>query len=336
MGNETSRVTNNAGIDLSVAVWLAFDDYDYVSKPNYISATTLIKPIRQIILGSRIKPEDAIPDIKDRISSVFGQTLHTGVEMAWKLHYKTSLAKLGYPTRVIEAVRVNPETQEPDTIPVFTEVRAEKEILGFTVGGKIDLIVDYRLRDVKSTSVWAYQNQRNVGKWKLQGSIYRWLNQEKITHDEFLVQYLLLDWTRAAAKRDPNYPANAVPARSITLLSVAETEQWVRNKLQLLLQYRDALEEDLPLCEEEDLWRSPTKYKYYAKEDAPPSSRSTKNFDDFTEARAYMANEKGGKGRIDKVPGEVKACLYCPCYALCGQKDDLIATGQLFLEESPI
>ena len=48
------RFTNNADIDLSVAVWLAHDDYDYVTKPNYISVTTLIKPIRQIILRGRV------------------------------------------------------------------------------------------------------------------------------------------------------------------------------------------------------------------------------------------------------------------------------------------
>ena len=49
-----NRMSNNAGIDLAAALWLAHDDYDYVDKPNYISVTTLIKPIRQIILGMRV------------------------------------------------------------------------------------------------------------------------------------------------------------------------------------------------------------------------------------------------------------------------------------------
>lgn len=322
------RITNNAGIDLMAAVWLATDEYQYDSRPNYISVTSLIKPIRQTVLARRVPPAEQQVDLVDRVQSSIGQVLHNGIERSWKEHYRSSLEKLGFPKRVIDAVRINPAVIEPDTIPVFTEFRSEKEIAGFIVSGQVDMIVDGRLRDAKSTKAWAYLNQKSVESWKLQGSIYRWLNPEKVQHDELLIQYLLLDWNRADARRDPNYPAHAVPVRSIGLMGLQETEQWIMNRLSLLKQYLDAPEEDIPECNGEDLWRSDPVYKYYAKVEA--TGRSTKNFDNPLDARKYMA-EKGGKGRIDEVPGTVKACLFCPAFSVCSQKDRLIADGSLII-----
>lgn len=322
------RITNNAGLDLMVAVWLATDEYQYDNRPNYISVTTLIKPIRQTVLARRVPVEDRSIDLVDRISSSIGHVLHRGIEHSWKEHYRSSLEKLGYPKHVIDAVRVNPAANEPDTLPVFTEFREEREFDGFVISGQVDMVVEHRLRDAKSTKVWAYLNQKSVESWKLQGSIYRWLNPEKIQHDELLVQYLLLDWSRADARRDPNYPPHAVPTRSIPLMGLRETEQWIKNRLSLLKQYMDAPEEDIPECNEEELWRTPPVYKYYANPSA--TGRSTKNFDDPLSAREYMAS-KGGKGRLDVVPGQVKACLFCPAFSVCKQKDRLIADGSLII-----
>lgn len=330
------RMTNNAGVDLAVALWLAHDDYDYVDKENYISVTTLIKPIRQIILRERIdqmaseSPESVTPvDIIDRFKSRLGQSLHQGVEESWKLHYRDSMKKLGYPKRVIDMVRINPEQEEPDTIPVYTEQRVEREVridgVTYTVGGKIDLIIEGRLRDVKSTTVFKYTSQSGVGQWLLQGSLYRWLNPGKVHHDEFLVQYLLVDWLRGFAARDPKYPAHAAPTRSLKLMGVAESDKWVHDKLRLLTTLKDAPEADLPECSEEDLWRSEPVFKYYASGDT--TKRATKNFDTEMEANAFRAEK--GKGVVVPVPGVVRACNYCPCAPICGQYQRLLEAGQI-------
>lgn len=324
-------MTNNAGLDLAIAVWLCVDEYEYDDRPNAISVSKLIKPIRQVILGKRVPLEQRIPDVLDRVKASIGHVLHRGIEHAWKHHYAGSLKKLGYPNRVIDAVRINPDKIEPDTIPVFTEFRNEKEIDGFIVSGQVDLIVDWRLRDAKSTTVWGYTTEKSVEIWKLQGSIYRWLNPEKIQHDELLIQYLLLDWNRAASKRDASYPPHAVPTRAIDLMPLRETEQWIKARLELLRTYWDAPESEIPECSEEDLWRSQPVYKYYANPAA--TGRSTKNFEGETaeyDSRQHMIN-KGGVGRIDRVAGEVKACPYCPAFDLCTQKDRLIAEGSLFV-----
>lgn len=327
MGQE--RLTNNAGLDLGIAIWLAADSYQYDERPNAISVTSLIKPVRQIILGSRVPREERQIDLLDRLKSSMGQILHGGVEWAWKNHYASSMKKLGIPRRVIDAVRINPEEADPDTIPVYTEVRTEKEIRGIIVTGQIDLIIEYRLRDLKSTTVWGYMNQKSVGQWILQGSIYRWLNPEKIQHDELLVQYLLLDWSGALAKRTPGYPVHAAPTRSLALMGLRETEQWIVQRLDLLQQLAGASERQLPECTEEELWRTEPVFKYYGNPAA--TGRSTKNFEGpnaEAEAKMFMA-EKGGKGRIDRVPGMVKACNYCPGFLLCKQKDQYILDGSL-------
>lgn len=322
------RITNNANIHLAAAVWLATDEYAHDSRTNYISVTTLIKPIRQVVLARRVPVVEQTADIASRVSSSIGHTLHRSIEYSWKNHYRSSLEKLGYPKRVIDAVRINPAEIEPDTIPVFTEFRSEREIAGIIVSGQTDLIIDGRLVDAKSTKVWGYTSQKSSGSWKLQGSIYRWLNPEKVQHDELLIQYLLLDWNAADAKRTPNYPPHAVPVRGIPLMGLQETEQWIKNRLSLLQHYMDAPEEDIPECNEEELWRSEPVFKYYAKSDA--TGRSTKNFDNELDARKHMS-EKSGKGRIDLVPGEVKACKYCPAFSVCKQKDRLIADGSLII-----
>jgi hypothetical protein len=54
MGN-ISKYTNNTGIGLSMAVYLATDNYDHNHDPRTISATTLIKSTKQIILGERVR-----------------------------------------------------------------------------------------------------------------------------------------------------------------------------------------------------------------------------------------------------------------------------------------
>ena len=330
MGAVAERFTNNKAIGLAVAVWLAHDDYDYSDDPNTISVTKLIRPLKQLILSQRVPPAESIPDIADVIQARFGQTLHSGVENAWKNHYKTSLLKLGYPPGLIRRVRINPEQQEPDTLPVYTEVRLKRQIMGFTISGKVDLVIEGRLHDVKKTSVFGYQSKKSTGTtWKLQGSIYRWLDPEKIVHDDLVVQYLLLDWSRAMGARDPNYPPHPVPSRSVPLMSVAETEHWITNKLTLLLQLKDAPEELIPPCSDEDLWRSDPVFKYYAKENPVPGSRSTKNFDDLSEAMNYKAAQ--GKGTVLRVPGKVRACGYCPALPICNQARDLVACGDLVI-----
>ena len=111
-------------------------------------------------------------------------------------------------------------------------------------------------------------------------------------------------------------------------MGIEETDKWVKDKLRLLDQLKDAPEADLPECSEEDLWRSEPIFKYYADpEKANSGGRSTKNFDTLQEANEFLASK--GKGVVKTVPGAVKACHYCPCAPICGQYQRLLAAGDI-------
>jgi len=321
------RYLNDTGIPLSIAVYLAHDTYDHDDDPDTISATALIKPLRPIILAERVPEEDRSVDILALLKSRLGSSIHDGVEKAW-LHgnFQDAMKRLGYPQRVIDRVVVNPEGEvPPGKLPVYVEQRTHREIDGVRVSGKFDFVAEGRVEDVKSTSTFAYVNQLNFRSYQLQGSIYRWLNPEIITQDHMAIQYIFTDFKAFEAKRE-NYPNNATQQQLIPLLSLADTEAYIRQKLQAIRKFRPLAQEDLPRCSDEDLWRSAPVYKYYKNPDK--KTRSTKNFDSYAEAHTFMLKQ-GNVGEIDTKPGEVVACKYCPAFSICTQKDEYIADGSL-------
>ncbi|AIX12409.1 hypothetical protein CPT_Pollock50 [Escherichia phage Pollock] len=327
------KLTNNTNIALSMAVWLAQDDYDYIEKPNYISATSLLKSVRQLVLMKRLTSvSNASTDVADRISNRMGSAFHDAIERAWKGNYQQSLNALGYPKRVIESIRINPTPEElnEDVIPIWLEQRVEKEFKGWIIGGKFDMVMEYRLRDVKSTSVFTYMNKSNDEKFRIQGSIYRWLNPEKIKHDYMYIDYLFTDWSANQAKSNKDYPQQKILEYPLQLKSVHETEQYIASKLAALEKYKDSPEPELPECTEEELWRAKPVYKYYKNPNS--TGRSTKNFDNLHDANLRLAQD-GGVGIVVTVPGEVKACKHCPVYSLCTQKDRYLASGELVISD---
>ena len=106
-------------------------------------------------------------------------------------------------------------------------------------------------------------------------------------------------------------------------MNLEETENWISRKLDLITRYRNAPEKTIPECTDEELWRSDPKYRYYS-DPQKTSGRSTKNFESLAEARQFMLNEKGGKGIVITVPGEVQRCNYCSAFNICTQKDKYI------------
>lgn len=321
------KFTNHKNIPLSMAVWLAGDEYDHVDNPKYISATSLLKSVRQLILSKRIEPtQENATDISVRMPSRMGTALHDAIERAWKGNYAQALQDLGYPPGVINAVRINPKPEElsEDIIPVWLEERTEKEFNGWTIGGKFDMVLEYRLRDVKSTSVFTFLNKSNDEKFRLQGSIYRWLNPDKIKHDHMYIDYIFTDWSAKQALGNKGYPQERVMEYPLELKSVGQTELFIATKLAQLDSLSDAHESLLPECTDEELWRSDPVYKYYTK---PENKRCQASFDNQHDANRHLAEK--GKGIIVMVPGEVKACKYCAGYALCSQKDKYLASGEL-------
>lgn len=325
-----SKYSNASAVPLSLAVFLASDNYDHSEDQNTISATALLKPLRQIILGSRVSTDDASVDLIQMMPSRMGTAIHDSIEQAWKANYKVAMKTLGYPDKVIEKVMINPhpDTLEDWVIPIYLEQRAFKQVGKYTVSGKYDFIGDGRVEDFKSTSTYSAVKGVNDEKHMLQLSIYRWLNPKIVTKDEGAIQYIFTDWSKAKAMQDPKYPQQRIQQKIHSLKSVQETDSFVRQKLAQIERYWDSPEEDIPLCSDEDLWRSEPQFKYY--KNPASTKRSTKNFDSKQEAYIRMA-EDNNVGIVKEVPGQVTACKYCPAFSICSQKDSLIAAGDLVL-----
>lgn len=324
--------SNVSEVPLALAVFLASDNYDHNPDPDTISATTLLKPLRQIILPSRIPPGDGLRSLADMMANRMGAAIHDGIERAWTHNHVSAMQALGLPKRVIDQIAINPPDSAltDDMIPVYLEQRLTRQFGKWLITGKFDFIGEGMVQDFKSTSVWTYKNQVNAGKYVEQGSMYRWLDPKKITQDRMQIHYIFTDWKSGMQKSDPSYPPKRFHTQSFELMSLNETDKLIGHKLKLIDQYWDAPEEEIPLCDDEELWRSEPRFKYYKSGDVN-SKRSTKNFDTNQDAVIYMSTQGGGAGAIKEVPGQVTACKYCPAFQACTQKDSLIAAGDLIL-----
>ena len=108
--------------------------------------------------------------------------------------------------------------------------------------------------------------------------------------DDMVINYIFTDWSAADAKQRPEYPQARVLTQRIPLLSIDDTQAYVEAKLTQLDMYKDAPEDAIPLCTDEDLWRKETTWKYYKTKDKT-DGRSTKNFDNSADAYARLADD---------------------------------------------
>lgn len=326
------NLTNEAGISLPLAVWLLHDTYDYQVDPDAISATTLMKPVRQTILRSRINPELVSTDLAEFIARTLGHSIHDSIERAWSSPEGRSVALklLGYPEDVIQKVKVNPTDEEihadPEIIAVYIEQRISAPRKGKRLHGKYDMVAEGIINDFKSTSAWAWTKGTRDEDFIEQMSIYRWIDAQqevpKITEDHGQINFIFTDWQKGMAKTNPDYPQKRVETKQLQLMSLSQTEKLIDAKLDLLAQFVHQAEKALPHCTPAELWMSDPVFKFFSDpvKAKDPNARSTKNFNDLGSAKLYQS-EKGGKGAIVTVPGMPKRCEYCDVFDLCTQKD---------------
>lgn len=318
------KFTNIHNISLPFAIMLATDNYDMVPAENKISVTTLMRSTRQVILAKRIEGSGGqLEDISNLVSSGIGTAIHGGMEKAL-LTPQQALLDLGYPQKVVDRIKVNPTEVEPDDLPLWTELRTEKLHNGLVVSGCADLIFQDRVQDLKTTGIFAWTSGSNFGKYQLQLSIYRWLNPDKVTDPTGLIHYFFRDWSKLEAGYKSNYPKQPMMTQEIPLLTLRDTEKYVTDKIDLLVQYADTPEVDLPQCSSEDLWQGLPKWQYFGSRTA---KKASKNFD--TEHEALTWRNTKGKGEVRYKPSLAKACNYCTAKPKCSQAQELIRKGLL-------
>lgn len=296
--------------------WLMTSGYDRerTRGDKVISATSLLKPTRSLVLAARLDQED-IPetDLTEMAASRIGTAIHDSIERAW----------------LDEEVRnKNMEAlHESSDIEVISEKRTSKELCGWTVTGKFDLVVNGRLADVKTTSVISYMSGSRVDDYIKQCSVYRWLNQELIIDDEFDILYVFLDWSRGGGHKE-GYPPSRVMKKSYKLMSVEDTELMIQQKLEELNKYFNEPEENIPPCNPSELWCTDSVYKYYA-DKSRMGGRSLKNFKTFEEAELFRLDraKKDSNGIVVHVPGSPRRCAYCESRFICKQGKENLLNG---------
>jgi hypothetical protein len=324
------KFTNKNNVTFPLACFLAHTDYDLISKPNVISVTSLLKPIRQIILQEQYPNLTTEIDLMGMAPSTMGSAMHMWLEIALNSPEtrNKALAALGM-ENLQNTLVCNPDpTEEPDkeNITIYTEKRETKEIDNITISGKFDLVLGNQIYDLKTSSVWGKIFNSNIEKYRQQLSIYRWLNPKLIKNPEGIILYWFTDWSASAAKQKKDYPQLRCESEGLTLMTLNQTEEFIREKLNGIKEFKDKPQSELPLCSTEELWQTQTKYKFYKN---PNAKRATKVFN--TAGDAYARQAKDG-GIVREVQGEAKACKWCPVVTICEQAKALENQGLLIFE----
>lgn len=324
------KLTNQHQIDLPIAVWLLQNGYysgaDVAPEGELISVTTLMKPTRRLILERQVDQSKEVLDVADLIASRVGHGIHDSIERAWtEGDWRGAMRRLHYPQSVIDRVKINPDpsTVSGNDIPIFLEQRRFKEIGDVVLTGQLDFAINGAYRDVKTTSTFSYTSGKKDTDYILQGSMYRYIMPELIWQDTMRIEFIFTDWQKYRAKSDLNYPQAKVAHKEYPLMSLEDTEAWILNKLtDIKKNARHVKNQDkLVRCSDDELWKQPDTYKYYANpETAKAEGRAQKSFDKLADAELHK--QEKGKGVIVTVRGEVKACEYCSAFSACEQRKE--------------
>ena len=305
-------------LPLPIQVWLAADAYEGKNDNTHISATTLLKDSHKIVLENQIGNELDTSDegLLNMFASRRGTAIHSALENVWtndNLRNK-ALDALGL-KELKERIVINKHKENPNQIEIWLEQRAYKTIDNMTVNGQFDMVMDGQVVDYKNTSVFTYMHGSKVEDYKLQGSIYRWLNPDLITNDKIKIIYIMHDWTSRDAKINQNYPQTPIIAVDYDLYSLDYTENFIKNKIQ------EINNGGAPECVA-SLKLSDPIWQYFSK---PDSKKASKNFTNQTDANHYMLTKS--KGFIKMKPRIATGCKYCKARSICKQYADLLLKG---------
>lgn len=301
--------TNKKEVPVALAVMLATDNYDYDPTPNLISASSILKPLKSLIISKRIKVPPI--DIMDIYKARMGTAIHDAVEQAWK-DPSRAMALLGYPPELAESV-----------IESFhSEIRTKRELGEFIISGKFDFCINGRIQDIKTTGTFGYTKGSNTEAYRKQLSIYKWLNPNIVTENEGDILYWFPDW-KAYETYKPTYPRNPIMSKSLLLMP--DIEQWLIDRLDMYEMLSKS--DNLPDCTKEELMQDDSKWQYFPNPDR--TLKASKNFDNYGDAVDWV--DKKGKGIILEKKGKPIYCKWCPARTACVQAEGYLDRGELEL-----
>ena len=256
------------------------------------------------------------------------------------------------------------QSKDKDTVVVWVENSASKKVFTYTLTGTFDICINGTLEDLKNTGsfkvkkamqeIERFNNQIDVipvtklslveyyniiegikedcptiFDYAMQGSIYKYLNPDKITDDIMYIQFIIKDWSKGYATKDANYPPTNPFQLTIPLFNYTEVESWVFHKLTLL---DKADMNSLATCTANELWMDKPTWKVYAKETSK-RCYSGGTFHTRHEADKFLMKKPSGSV-IKKMPNVPRRCPYCPVRNKCTQADKLGVPKNKVVEEN--
>ena len=276
-------VTNKQGLPDAILKACSTEQHN---RPNTVSATTLLKGAKEIILTRRHWNE-MTDDVADRIWAIWGTAVHSLLEH-----------------------------ETPDT---FTEEYLSYMVGDIKVTGRIDCydMKHYVVHDYKTASVWKVMH-RDFDDWKKQGLIYTWLlrkNGFKAENVRFTA--LLKDHSKSKARFDANYPQSPVYVYGFSPSpnDMKMIDCFIHDKVNEI-QYNESLSDDeIAECTAAERWATDDKYAIMK----GTNKKATKVCDSMEQAEAYIeANADKDKLKIVKRDAASKKCMeYCPAAKWC-------------------
>lgn len=276
------KITNKFDLPESF-VKMAQSDYSY--KDKRYSVTTIIQPIRQIILRRRHDAEIE-EDVSNMIWLLFGTAAHSILEHAGTADDELSENKL------------------------------EVKIGDYTLSGIFDLYSagQKKVTDYKTCSVYKVL-KHDYTDWEHQLKIYCYmLNEIGFECNSGEIVAIMKDWTPGKAKFDPEYPKYAVQTVKFrfTKKDMEDIEKWLKLRFDEISKAEKLKDENLPMCSLEERFNTGDKYAVMKK----GRKRAVKVFDDKDLATQYMKDV--GADYIEERHGEDKRCAdYCSVNGFC-------------------
>jgi hypothetical protein len=261
----------------------------YTKGKAHVSATELLNSPRIVQLKKKYD-DQIVTDVSDMIWSIIGTAIHGVLEQGKDANH-------------------------------IVEQRLHEVLDGWHISGAIDLQIVHadgiEINDYKNVGVWSVMNEKI--EWEQQLNIYAWL-VEKVKQtpvSRLAIIAIIRDWNRRDAQSRQGYPQSQVATIPVNLWSMAEREQFIRDRIHVQSEGLFSMEtgDVLPLCTPAEMWEKPTTYA--VKKEGAARAKSLH----AEQEEAEEALEKAGKGYILEVrEGDRTRCAnFCPVSEFCDQ-----------------
>ena len=200
------------------------------------------------------------------------------------------------------------------------EKRINLDVNGITLSGKADYYrIDlFQIGDYKTIEIDSFlRNPEGTIGWYSQLNCYAFLWRSLHFKVESLeVNAYLGSWKKYKSSVE-GYPQTDMIAVNIPLWTFEQQQEFINERINYHLRFKDVKDEDLPVCTPEERWRSTTIHKLYKNNNVRSSFKTTKK--ELIESITQEYEQKYPKATFSwkTVEGEDKKCIRCLVKKYC-------------------